>query len=410
MLGACAEISPTTETAVNGAGQELLAPGSFRSALSGLPALELPSEMQPGEYGCIVRYLPGGPASGEFEERFHRLRGPEEVAGRLLGEGVPESETVSIRLPFTKRSARGDLMAEGLCLIPDSRVVFDYVLRRFGISESSADRTALAVADDAIADPGEPRANAVSSLVSLNSGGWDCYWDDEMGWVCPHPPIDVIVPCGPGRYYDPDLDMCLCDNGGPWWDCDAWDDPPPPGGPGGCDPMYEYCDGDPGGPGNPGDPGHPEDPSCDPEVETMIAEYTTYNVNLRPTCSDFTKSGGSTYFTWSELNGYFQDGNPHNPWGMVSSALINGLEATRANYGYPIRLSSGYRCPHGNSDVNGATNSYHTHGRAADMFSVSPRVWTEEEFDLLARAADLTNPTERLTWDRYADRHLHVAW
>lgn len=142
----------------------------------------------------------------------------------------------------------------------------------------------------------------------------------------------------------------------------------------------------------------------------MIAEYTTYNVNLRPTCSDFTKSGGSTYFTWSELNGYFQDGNPHNPWGMVSSALINGLEATRANYGYPIRLSSGYRCPHGNSDVNGATNSYHTHGRAADMFSVSPRVWTEEEFDLLARAADLTNPTERLTWDRYADRHLHVAW
>lgn len=184
VLGACAEISPTTETAVNGAGQELLAPGSFRSALSGLPALELPSEMQPGEYGCIVRYLPGGPASGEFEERFHRLRGPEEVAGRLLGEGVPESETVSIRLPFTKRSARGDLMAEGLCLIPDSRVVFDYVLRRFGISESSADRTALAVADDAIADPGEPRANAVSSLVSLNSGGWDCYWDDEMGWVC----------------------------------------------------------------------------------------------------------------------------------------------------------------------------------------------------------------------------------
>jgi hypothetical protein len=133
---------------------------------------------------------------------------------------------------------------------------------------------------------------------------------------------------------------------------------------------------------------------------------------FRPTCADFKSSGGSTNFTWTELNGGFSNGNPHNPWGIVNSSLTTGLQATRANYDRGgIRLTSAYRCPEGNQAVGGVANSSHTYGRAADMYS-SSHTWTEEEFALLRTAALNTgNTTELLTWDSYpTDRHLHAAW
>jgi len=150
--------------------------------------------------------------------------------------------------------------------------------------------------------------------------------------------------------------------------------------------------------------------ACDPEVEIMIGEYQTYQVNLQPTCPDFTNTGGSTHFSWSELNGGFSNGNPHNPWGMVKSALTTGLEATRTNYNRGgISLSSGYRCPHGNNNVGGVPHSWHMHGRAADMYS-SEHPWTEDEFNLLKTAAESTGPIESLLWTEYTDHHYHAAW
>jgi hypothetical protein len=149
------------------------------------------------------------------------------------------------------------------------------------------------------------------------------------------------------------------------------------------------------------------------EVETMYQEYRnpTYSNTLRPTCSDFTSSGGSTNFSWSALNGGFAEGNPHIPWGMVKASLTTGLQATRANYSRGgIRLSSGYRCPQGNAASGGVSNSYHTHGRAADMYSAS-NTWTEQEFALLRNAAlNTNNAIELLNWTTYADHHLHAAW
>jgi pimeloyl-ACP methyl ester carboxylesterase len=148
-------------------------------------------------------------------------------------------------------------------------------------------------------------------------------------------------------------------------------------------------------------------------VQTMVQEYAnpTYANSLRPTCSDFKSSGGSTNFSWSELNGGFAEGNPHEPWGMVRTALTTGLQATRANYNRGrIRLSSGYRCPHGNALADGVNNSYHTHGRAADMYSLD-HAWTEQEFALLRNAALNTgNAVELLNWTSYTDHHLHAAW
>ena len=159
----------------------------------------------------------------------------------------------------------------------------------------------------------------------------------------------------------------------------------------------------------------------DPVVDTMVQEYktTNYQRSLTPTCTDFTSLAPSTHvttnFTWSELNGGLQDGNPHYAWGMVNAKLTTGLEATRTIYNRGgISLSSGYRCPHGNASpsVAGSKTSYHMDGRAADMYS-SSKTWTQQEFALMRNAASNTSPSpvELLDWDTYPkNHHLHAAW
>jgi Peptidase M15 len=95
---------------------------------------------------------------------------------------------------------------------------------------------------------------------------------------------------------------------------------------------------------------------------------------------------------------------------MIRAALTTGLETTRTNYNRGgIRLTSGYRCPHGNANVGGVVNSLHVHGRAADMYSAD-HTWTETEFNLLKAAADATGPIESFTWTEYDDHHYHAAW
>jgi hypothetical protein len=161
-------------------------------------------------------------------------------------------------------------------------------------------------------------------------------------------------------------------------------------------------------------PPHPEPVAgpegCGDERDNIIEEYRGGQVAWTPGCGDFASGGGAPHFSWSELNGGFTNGNPHTPWGIVTSGLTNGLETTRTNYARGgIRLSSGYRCPHGNANVGGVQQSLHMHGRAGDMFS-SEHSWTEAEFTLLKEAADLTGPVESLHWHTYTDRHFHAAW
>jgi hypothetical protein len=51
-------------------------------------------------------------------------------------------------------------------------------------------------------------------------------------------------------------------------------------------------------------------------------------------------------------------------------ALIeNVLDPLREQYGHPIYVSSGYRCPKLNNAVNGAINSQHMRGEAADIYA-----------------------------------------
>jgi len=52
-------------------------------------------------------------------------------------------------------------------------------------------------------------------------------------------------------------------------------------------------------------------------------------------------------------------------------ALIeNVLDPLRERYGHPIYVSSGYRCPKLNKAVNGAINSQHMRGEAADIYAM----------------------------------------
>jgi hypothetical protein len=84
-------------------------------------------------------------------------------------------------------------------------------------------------------------------------------------------------------------------------------------------------------------------PQCGDARGVMMQEYIDYSVGWIPSCGDFASSGASSYFSWSELNGGFSDGNPHSPWGIVTGTLKSKLDATRSTFGGPIVLSSGYR-------------------------------------------------------------------
>jgi hypothetical protein len=183
------------------------------------------------------------------------------------------------------------------------------------------------------------------------------------------------------------------------------------------DMEYYWCpgDGDEGEVDDGGSGGTEEEeppPGCEAAVvDTIIMEYPNrMSDGAQLECGDFASDGGSPNFPWWELNDGWSGASQHPPWAMIRQVLLDGLEATRANYNRGgIRLSSGYRCPKGNALWNGVPGSYHTRGRAADMFS-SSHAWTRAEFDLLREAARRTGPIELSQYDDYTDHHLHAAW
>jgi len=190
---------------------------------------------------------------------------------------------------------------------------------------------------------------------------------------------------------------------------------PPPEDPPPADPLDPPDGGgDPSTPPSPPGPeeGETDEDMCGDERDDIIEEYVRdilIPASATPECADFRSNGGTVHFTWSELNDGWSGGSGHPPWGMVRGSLTSGLEATRSAYNRGgIKLTSGYRCPHGNDDIGGAKNSPHVHGAAADMYSAD-HPWTEEEFDLLRVAAESTGAST-LPWERYTDRHLHAEW
>lgn len=52
---------------------------------------------------------------------------------------------------------------------------------------------------------------------------------------------------------------------------------------------------------------------------------------------------------------------------LIAIELIETLEKIRDYFNAPVIINSGYRTPSWNSKVNGASNSYHCKGMAADI-------------------------------------------
>ena len=55
-------------------------------------------------------------------------------------------------------------------------------------------------------------------------------------------------------------------------------------------------------------------------------------------------------------------------YGGMNPVLLRGLNILREEYGYPIYVSSGYRCEDYNEAIGGEPNSQHIIGNAADSY------------------------------------------
>lgn len=71
----------------------------------------------------------------------------------------------------------------------------------------------------------------------------------------------------------------------------------------------------------------------------------------------------------------------------VHPGLITALQELRDKIGAPLIVSSGFRCKTFNAAINGAENSQHMHGMAADL--LIPNGWTPERLAELAETVPL---------------------
>jgi hypothetical protein len=149
---------------------------------------------------------------------------------------------------------------------------------------------------------------------------------------------------------------------------------------------------------------------CGDDRDTVIKEYRAYGMTWIPACDDFATSGGTANFRWHELNR--SPGSGHPPFGIVRQVLWDGLERTRAEYGFGITVTSGYRCPHGNLLVFGEADSRHQYGLAVDLIPAD-RPWNYGEWDRLNRAALRAGATWFEEWGTgplQTQTHVHVDW
>ena len=88
--------------------------------------------------------------------------------------------------------------------------------------------------------------------------------------------------------------------------------------------------------------------------DDIQTEYWEYGVGWIPNCSYYTLNGG-------ELN------TGDHAWAVVRTVLPGAVASWRSEYGSPLTVSSGYRCPKRNNQVGGESTSRHMFGDACDM-------------------------------------------
>lgn len=68
------------------------------------------------------------------------------------------------------------------------------------------------------------------------------------------------------------------------------------------------------------------------------------------------------------------------------------LQPLRDIVGHPLRISSGYRCPELNREVNGVPNSQHIKGEAADIAAADPYLLAK----VVRSAPDIWNEVDQM--------------
>lgn len=84
------------------------------------------------------------------------------------------------------------------------------------------------------------------------------------------------------------------------------------------------------------------------------------------------------------------------------------LDPLRERYGYPIHVSSGYRCPRLNKAVGGSPTSQHVKGEAADIYVTNKR-----DKAMLFSMIYYLLPFDQLIWEKGDDEApswIHVSY
>lgn len=121
------------------------------------------------------------------------------------------------------------------------------------------------------------------------------------------------------------------------------------------------------------------------------------------------------YFTLKELTASDtarRMGIDNTPTPEVAAKLTKLVEAVldplRERYGYPIMVSSGYRCPRLNKAVGGKATSQHLTGEAADIY-----VGNAKDKAMLFAMIYYLLPYDQLIWERGNDEApawIHVSY
>ncbi|MEW6104635.1 MAG: D-Ala-D-Ala carboxypeptidase family metallohydrolase, partial [bacterium] len=150
------------------------------------------------------------------------------------------------------------------------------------------------------------------------------------------------------------------------------------------------------------------------ERDQCRQEYIDMNKARRPARNEFVNGGGSPNFSFNELNSSINPttGNRYS-WAVLRPILYTGLEATRANYGYPMIVNSGYRNPIRQLQVNPtAPESRHIYGDAADIAVVDINnngIIEPDEWDELADAATAAN-ADYIEPRQQTGAWVHMDW
>lgn len=121
------------------------------------------------------------------------------------------------------------------------------------------------------------------------------------------------------------------------------------------------------------------------------------------------------YFSIKELSASSEarrmgiDNTPTSSAVANLTALVEAvLDPLRARYGYPIHVSSGYRCPRVNASVGGKRTSQHVSGEAADIYVGNPK-----DKAMLFTLIYYLLPFDQLIWERGTDEApswIHVSY